>query len=155
MAGTATKLFETRIPVTCGGVRVEPGDILFGDDDGIIVAGPNEWKTMINAAEEIQRKEAELRKSEEKYRRIVTTAAEGFILMDEQMLITDANEAYCRMTGYQLHELLGQNPFFLMAEESGQSLTFHILANSNPALFSTLPTLDEYGTLRFEAAWAV
>ncbi len=48
-----------------------------------------------------------LRKSEEKYRRIVETAAEGFILMNENMVIVDVNEAYCRMTGYRREELVG------------------------------------------------
>jgi hypothetical protein len=42
------------------------------------------------ARREIQRKETLLRKSEEKYRRIVTTAGEGFILMDEDMIIRRA-----------------------------------------------------------------
>ena len=69
------------------------------------------------ARAEIQRQEAELSKSEEKYRRIVTTAGEGFILMDEDMLLTDVNEAYCRMVGYSKDELLGKNPFDLATEE--------------------------------------
>jgi PAS domain S-box-containing protein len=63
------------------------------------------------AREEIQRKESQLRKSEEKYRRIVTTAGEGFILMDEEMIITDANEAFCRMVNLSREELLGKTPF--------------------------------------------
>jgi PAS domain S-box-containing protein len=69
------------------------------------------------AREVIQRKEAELAKSEEKYRRIVTTAGEGFILMDEDMILTDVNEAYCRMIGYAKDELLGKNPFDMAAQE--------------------------------------
>ena len=63
------------------------------------------------AREEIQRKESQLRKSEEKYRRIVTTAGEGFILMDEEMIITDANEAFCRMVNHSREELIGKTPF--------------------------------------------
>jgi PAS domain-containing protein len=69
------------------------------------------------ARQEIQRKEMLLRKSEEKYRRIVTTAGEGFILMDEDMIITDANEALCRMMGYAKGELIGKTPFDLGADE--------------------------------------
>ena len=68
------------------------------------------------ARREIQRKEALLRKSEEKYRRIVTTAGEGFILMDEDMIITDVNEAFCRMIGHTKSDLLGKTPFDFGAE---------------------------------------
>ena len=66
-----------------------------------------------DARREIQNKEAQLRKSEEKYRRIVTTAGEGFILMDEDMIITDANEAFCQMVNYPMKDLIGKTPFDL------------------------------------------
>ncbi|NOR22863.1 MAG: SpoIIE family protein phosphatase [Desulforhopalus sp.] len=52
--------------------------------------------------------EEKLRKSEEKFRRIVETAAEGFLLMDEDLNIIDVNNAYCRMLGYAREELLGK-----------------------------------------------
>lgn len=58
MAGTATKVFETQIPVTCGGVKVNPGDVLFGDDEGIVVATSAELSELVPLAEEIQQKEA-------------------------------------------------------------------------------------------------
>ena len=58
--GTADRLFETQIPVTCGGVTVHPGDILFGDDDGVIVATADELESLIPLAEEIQQKESRL-----------------------------------------------------------------------------------------------
>lgn len=48
-----------------------------------------------------------LKKSEEKFRRIVETAAEGFVLMDTDLTIVDVNEAYCRTTGYSREELIG------------------------------------------------
>jgi RraA family protein len=57
VSGTASKLFETQIPIECGSVRVEPGDIVFGDDDGLIVASENELDDLIPAAEAIQRTE--------------------------------------------------------------------------------------------------
>ncbi len=52
--------------------------------------------------------EEKLRKSEEKFRRIVETAAEGFLLMDEELRIIDVNKAYCQMLGYQRQDLLGK-----------------------------------------------
>ncbi len=62
--------------------------------------------------------EEKLRKSEEKFRRIVETAAEGFLLMDEDLQIVDVNEAYCRMVGYAKKELIGKTPFDLMTDAS-------------------------------------
>lgn len=60
-----------------------------------------------------ERKEAEekLRRSEEKYRRIVDTAGEGFLLMDENLCIVDLNTAFARMVGREKDDLYGTNPF--------------------------------------------
>lgn len=60
-----------------------------------------------------ERKEAEekLRSSEEKYRRIVDTAGEGFLLMDENLCIVDLNTAFARMVGKKKEDLYGTNPF--------------------------------------------
>ena len=66
--------------------------------------------------------EDRLRKSEEKYRRIVETAVEGFILMSEDLVILDVNDAYCRMLGYTREELVGKTPIDLATEEFKQFL---------------------------------
>jgi sigma-B regulation protein RsbU (phosphoserine phosphatase) len=66
--------------------------------------------------------ESEVRKSEEKYRRIVETAGEGFLLMDRDLNITDVNEAYCRMVGYSRQALIGKPPFDLASHEYKQFL---------------------------------
>ncbi|MFN8472942.1 MAG: RraA family protein [Anaerolineae bacterium] len=60
MAGTTARLFTTQTPVRCGGVTVSPGDIIFGDDDGIIVAAPEELEPLIPLAEAIQAREARI-----------------------------------------------------------------------------------------------
>ncbi|MGD8991224.1 MAG: SpoIIE family protein phosphatase, partial [Desulfobacterales bacterium] len=72
------------------------------------------------ARREIQQKEAALRKSEEKYRRIVTTAGEGFILMNQDLVITDANQAYCQMIGYTKDEIIGKTPLDLATDDFKQ-----------------------------------
>jgi sigma-B regulation protein RsbU (phosphoserine phosphatase) len=64
--------------------------------------------------------EEKLRKSEEKFRRIVETAGEGFILMNEHLEIVDVNDAYCRMLGYTREEVLGKTPIDLATEEFKQ-----------------------------------
>ena len=61
--------------------------------------------------------EEELRKSEEKFRRIVETAGEGFLLMNEDLAIVDVNRAFCQMTGYSREELLGKFPYDLATDE--------------------------------------
>jgi PAS domain S-box-containing protein len=82
------------------------------------------------AREEIQRKEVALRKSEEKYRRIVETAGEGFILIGENFVIVDVNDAYCRMIGFSRDEILGKTTLDLATEEFKQFL----LTNRNELL---------------------
>jgi 4-hydroxy-4-methyl-2-oxoglutarate aldolase len=44
----------TQRPVECGGVAVAPGDVLVGDDDGIVVGTADEIGAVIDAAEALQ-----------------------------------------------------------------------------------------------------
>lgn len=50
-----------QVPVAIGGVVVDPGDLLLGDDDGIVVATPAELAAVVDRAEAIQSGEAGLR----------------------------------------------------------------------------------------------
>jgi sigma-B regulation protein RsbU (phosphoserine phosphatase) len=79
-----------------------------------------------------ERKQAEdaLRKSEEKYRRIVETTGEGFILLDRDLRILDVNSAYCRMLGYTPEELKGRTPFEFVTDEQRE----HMLLNKDQLL---------------------
>ena len=61
--------------------------------------------------------EEKLRKSEEKFRRIVETAGEGFLLMNQELRIVDVNNAYCQMIGYSRQELLDKTVFDLATDE--------------------------------------
>jgi len=56
-AGATSNICETQVPITCGGVIVNPGDVLFGDDDGLVIATSGEFGNAVLIAEEIQRKE--------------------------------------------------------------------------------------------------
>jgi sigma-B regulation protein RsbU (phosphoserine phosphatase) len=62
------------------------------------------------ASAELQRilSEAEIRRREEKYRRIVETTSEGFLLLDEKLRITDVNDAFARMVGYTPRDIVGR-----------------------------------------------
>jgi RraA family protein len=57
VSGTIKALGERQVSVVCGGVKVDPGDIVFGDDDGIIVARMSELVELLPRAEEIKRLE--------------------------------------------------------------------------------------------------
>ena len=50
--------------------------------------------------------EAELRASEERNRRILHSAMDGFWRVDAQRRIIEVNETYCRMSGYSQEEIL-------------------------------------------------
>ena len=57
-AGTTSNPGQTQIPITCGGVTVNPGDILFGDDDGLVIATSEELADALPIAETIQHTES-------------------------------------------------------------------------------------------------
>ena len=42
ISGSANKIFETQIPISCGGITIHPGDILLGDGDGVIAVSDAE-----------------------------------------------------------------------------------------------------------------
>ncbi len=89
--------------------------------------------------------EEELRKSEEKFRRIVETAGEGFLLMDENLQIVDVNDAYCRLLGYSREELIGKTPLDLAADDFRQFMETHrinILAREYRQIEGTVVARD-------------
>lgn len=61
--------------------------------------------------------EERLRKSEEKHRRIVETAGEGFVLMDESFRVIDLNSTFSRLVKQDSSEMMGRIPFDLSVEE--------------------------------------
>jgi sigma-B regulation protein RsbU (phosphoserine phosphatase) len=72
--------------------------------------------------------EEELSRSEAKFRRILETTAEGFLMMDEKWRIIEVNDAYCRMLGYERQELIGKQPFSMGTEAFKRFLTTHAAA---------------------------
>jgi 4-hydroxy-4-methyl-2-oxoglutarate aldolase len=57
----AQHLPVTQVPVLIGAVEVRPGDLVLGDDDGVVVAGVDELAAVLEGAETIQRREDGLR----------------------------------------------------------------------------------------------
>ncbi len=64
-----------------------------------------------------RRAEERHRESEAKFRRIVETTGEGFLMMDDHLIIVDVNDAFCHMLGYTRDEVIGKRPFDLATEE--------------------------------------
>lgn len=60
MAGTTVELGESQVPVTCGGVTVNPGDMILADEEGVIVLDPHRVDELLKAAATIKATEARL-----------------------------------------------------------------------------------------------
>ena len=59
---------------------------------------------------ERQQAEQKLRENEEKYRRLIETTGTGYVILDEQGRVIDANQEYAQLTGRQkLEEVIGHN----------------------------------------------
>jgi PAS domain S-box-containing protein len=81
----------------------------------------------------IYRKEAEeqLRLSEERFRQLTEAAVEG-VLIHEQGVMLEANPAFARTLGYELHELIGKNVLELIVmPESRATVLEHLAAGSD------------------------
>lgn len=57
VSGTVARILAGQLSIQCGGVSVNPGDIIVGDDDGIVVAGQDEIEALLPAAAGIQQAE--------------------------------------------------------------------------------------------------
>ena len=58
MAGRSDVAPRVGGPVVCGGVRVEPGQLVLADDDGIVIAPREQLEACLERAAEIERVEA-------------------------------------------------------------------------------------------------
>jgi 4-hydroxy-4-methyl-2-oxoglutarate aldolase len=56
-SGSTVSRTALRQPVRCGGVDVNPGDLVFGDDDGLVIAAPDRLAAALDGGEAIARAE--------------------------------------------------------------------------------------------------
>ncbi len=107
-------------------ILTKSGDVRWLEDRTSVIRDENGEATFHQGVlvDITERKEIELAlsKSEEKYRRIVSTTAEGFILMDKDMKIIDANNAFCSLLGYQKNEIIGKTTIELSSREFSRFL---------------------------------
>jgi PAS domain S-box-containing protein len=73
-----------------------------------------------------KRVEQELRESEQRYRSILQTAMDGFVILDSEGHILDVNESYCRMIGYTREEMLFMRIPDIEAVETPQNTAMRI-----------------------------
>mmetsp|Transcript_60305 Transcript_60305/g.178642 ORF Transcript_60305/g.178642 Transcript_60305/m.178642 type:complete len:334 (-) Transcript_60305:320-1321(-) len=52
-SGTVQSVGDCDIPVTCGGVRICPGDVIVGDGDGVVAGSRETFEALIEPAENI------------------------------------------------------------------------------------------------------
>jgi PAS domain S-box-containing protein len=62
--------------------------------------------------------EETLRQSEERYRTLVETMSEGFIVLNKDMTIVYVNNQFCRISGYEKEELIGKSISYYFDEEN-------------------------------------
>lgn len=114
--------------------------------------------------------EAAIRRSEERFRQIVTTMQGGLVIYDVNECITFANERFCELSGYALPELIGATSYSLVAPEyapfidaqlvhrrQGESTTYEIVAKRKDGqrvhwLVSSSPWYDDQHTMMGSAA---
>ena len=60
VSGMTQSIGKINVPITCGSVNVSPGDLIFGDQDGIVVMNENELTRILPLAEEVQKLETQL-----------------------------------------------------------------------------------------------
>jgi PAS domain S-box-containing protein len=91
-----------------------------------ISGGKKHLLLMVNDITRRKLTEEALQERDELNRTILCTAIDGFLLVDAQGRIWDANDAYCRMSGYDLEELRALSVGDLEVKESPEETRLHM-----------------------------
>ena len=95
--------------------------------------------------------QAEMRRSEIRYRRLFETAKDGILIVDpETRRITDCNPFIMELLDYTRHEMLGKElwQIGLLADEEASQNAFHQLRNSGYIRYEDLPLESKNGLRR-------
>ena len=114
------------------------------DEIGLLIDGFNEMLA------QIQRRDGALRESEERYRLLFESAAEGIIIVDIQTKeFKYANPAICRMLGYSVEELRGKVLSDIHPKDELERVIseFEAQARGEKTLASNIPCLRKDGTI--------
>lgn len=69
--GVNRRLGSTQVPVSVGGVIVQPGDYILGDDDGVAVIPATKIADVLTGVEQVERKERGLLEAIQRHERLV------------------------------------------------------------------------------------
>jgi 4-hydroxy-4-methyl-2-oxoglutarate aldolase len=87
-SGTAVSRVPLGATIVCGGVEVSPGDIVFGDDDGLLIAAAERIAAALETAELIGRSERAILAAQAR-----GEALRGLTNLDEHVAALDRGEA--------------------------------------------------------------
>jgi 4-hydroxy-4-methyl-2-oxoglutarate aldolase len=87
-SGTAVSRAPLGATIVCGGVEVSPGDIVFGDDDGVLIASADRIAVALDTAELIGRSERAILAAQAR-----GEALHGLTNHDEHLAALDLGEA--------------------------------------------------------------
>lgn len=103
-------------------ILTKGGDVRWVEDHTSVVDDPDTGMRYHQGlvVDITRRKAAEekLRRSETKFRRIVETTGEGFLLMDKDLTVTDVNDAFCRLVKKAKDDTIGIAIFDMIDEGS-------------------------------------
>ena len=75
------------------------------------------------ANEELRRANEERSRALSRLRQIIELAPDAYFLAGEDTLLTDVNEAACRLLGFERHEMVGRSAFDFVVPEEHERLT--------------------------------
>jgi regulator of RNase E activity RraA len=86
-SGTTVSRAASGATIVCGGVEVAPGDIVFGDDDGLLIAAAGRIAAALETAEQIGRAERAILEAQAR-----GEALHGLTSHDEHVAALDRGE---------------------------------------------------------------
>jgi PAS domain S-box-containing protein len=108
---------------------------LFATQSAIAIENARLYQAAQLELTERQQIEAKLRESEQRYRNIVETAAEGIWVVDADWQTTFVNSRMTEMLGYSREEMLGRTPFPFM--EESQAAVEEAMAQARQSVMHT------------------
>ncbi len=109
-------------------------------ENRMIPCSEHEALSIIRNITEQETAQATLSRNERYLTSILSTTADGFWTVDADGFISDANDAYCRMSGYDREELIGRPVWEIDATEEAEDTTCRIarIREARAATFETL-----------------